>query len=939
MTDPLDDAFADAAPDDGQGPLKIVKSEPLPQAPLRIVASAPLDKSPVSHAAAQPPLSIVKSEPAPAAPASGMFSWLPSPRALAGGAVRIGGGLIASLLADAPGLGTAAGAALGGGSESLAEKIAGTEQDPAAIAIAGGLGAIPMGNFFKGAWKAAEAGAPLLEKLAILGKNTGLNALKGAGLNVGTDIASRVAHGEPVSVNSEVVPAVIGAGGAAIGSALARRAGGAEPAMMESATARPVTMTPRDLPGVPDFAPHPDLLGVPSGSPVGSTPMDRWLNQPSFEESMGSVGDAAYQASAPARDRNAITSLIGRPEPSQPTMLRDPKIAALEDMLLGSEARTPLFSGEARGSVNAGPDRFPLFGDKPSGTPEPWHVNAPDGPPEPPPEAPPWMPDTSRPPDLPGVPRGATTPDPQLDALQEMLTGIQNRRGELGPPPEPHTEGAPVAPPLEISAPAAPQHSPVGTNAHTGAETPSEGYTQAPSSPSVASSTPSASPVIERLYRMLQPIWERDNAAAPEGVGPNPPQSLAEFEAETRTDDQRSLMWQQRQIRSKIDSGELGFIDPSLAYPLGGAAAGAVAGPMIDRENPREGAVGGAALGAIAGLGLHNPAALRALRYSNLLSGMAVPKKILGDLGEMGYTALEQPGRAGALGSALASPDTLSSIAEHWNNPKIAQIERGGTPFEGPAASVLGLPSRALGAITEAAKDVYGRAGFTPEEAAAHTFTNEPNADATEKLLAFARTGLGNWLMPVAKIPLNLIERGIERTPGLGSLQSVRDWTGASPELALRRQLIGGGAMAAAGAAGAATAPGSGHEDLAKYADALPLIGGGLTVPAEAAVQAGRMMATPYKGSVLDTLAALLHGYNKALPLPTGLPDQFSTKNPAGALATWLSQFIPFGQATKKLYPVPQNEFDTRGLFFGPSTAEIPGVNESVLPRKLAPIR
>jgi hypothetical protein len=187
--------------------------------------------------------------------------------------------------------------------------------------------------------------------------------------------------------------------------------------------------------------------------------------------------------------------------------------------------------------------------------------------------------------------------------------------------------------------------------------------------------------------------------------------------------------------------------------------------------------------------------------------------------------------------------------------------------------------------------------------------------------------------MPVAKIPINLMERALEYTPGVGGLKSVRGWSGASPEVARARQIIGGAGIVGAGALGAMTGPNGPGADYANAAEWAPLMTGGLTIPAEAAFRAGRMLSTPAKDAT-DAFMALLAGYEHALPLPTGLENIDLRKSPKASVARWISQFIPYGQATKKLYPVAPSEFDTRGLMFGPTAASIPFGNEWALPRR-----
>lgn len=392
--------------------------------------------------------------------------------------------------------------------------------------------------------------------------------------------------------------------------------------------------------------------------------------------------------------------------------------------------------------------------------------------------------------------------------------------------------------------------------------------------------------------------------------------------------------------------GERGAVSTSALFPLATTLAGAAAGPFLEPDNKKLGVAGGAGAGLLLGLALHNPALLNRLRYSTLLSYMSVPKKLGGDLGELMYTAAEHPDRAGDLAKNLFSMDTLRAAREGYLRPTdqslIERVSAGRAPAqraldfgEGAPKSgfnALDIPSRALSGITEGMQSVYERAGFTPDEALERTFVNQPQSEAGRWLASGAQKPLVNVLLPVAKVATNIMERGISRTPGLSTLESVRNFSGLSPAAARRAAAITGLAMLGAGGAGYATGKGGPLEDYAAEADALPLLTGGAMVPVGAAMGAGRALSG---GGAADALAALGAGWAKGLPLPHGFePSDLAGTRAKATLARLLAQYVPFGGLGRALSPVDPKDFDTTNTLFGPTAAELPLVNEELLNQK-----
>lgn len=728
-------------------------------------------------------------------------------------AIRVGGGYIAGIPSSVPGVGSLIGGGIGGGSEALAELVGGQSFDPASIGVASAAGAIPMGKVF-GVAGAGLKDAGLLERLAIFGSKAVPNAVKGAALNVGTDLAYRGAHGDfPTSLSEETVPALIGAGGG-LAATLATR----------TALPRREPMAPYEPGPLPPTVPRTEGAPLPPAATRGPVT--------TFEQIHGFDADRLAKRSAP--------DVIG-------------------DWL------TP--RGPSEWSGTAEPGNLPL-NDAP-GVMHP-HVE--------PPESRPTSPQAALGPDV-GAGEGAT---PSV-------------------------------------APGAPQ----GTPGPTGVASPTDR--------------------MRTLYDFLKPQWAESRAKLSDVPFDIPDETFAQFNERVATDPPRQLMGEERKVRAAIDAqhppmsgSETGAVDPGLAYMLGGGAAGAVAGPVVnsaldDPTDPKFAALGGAGLGILSGMAVKSPGLLNRLRYANLLSGMAVPKKILSDVGGMGAAALEHPDKAGALARELFSPETFTAGRRGFMEGH--EFVPGAGTDARPGAEALDIFSRTLQGVTEGARSVYERAGLG-DEAALRTASNKPLSDSGKRFLSAARTPIGNFFLPIAKVPINLFERGIESTPGLGSLPAVRAWRNATPEQALKRQMIGGGAMAALGGLGAATAPGGPLEDYKDAADYAPLlVGPTLTVPAEAAMHAGRVFAGG--GDSLEGLLSLAHGYQRALPTPVMLPSSAKARTVAAEL---LAGEVPFGGLTRKLDPgYPDYHKAAKGDIFGPAIAQVPLLNEWAFGHRAAP--
>jgi hypothetical protein len=207
-----------------------------------------------------------------------------SPRDWIANAVRYGGGFLSGVpstigaVAGVPtgGLSTAAGSGLGaligGGSEGLAQLIAGEEWDAPAMGVAAGVGAIPMGG--------------IVGTTGRIASRTAGNLAKGALLGGGQEAAYRLGHGElpgrDYGMRELMLPMAMGAGGLGLAGEVGARA----------ANKLGVRGAGAEIPGE----------RVPSDTLRGSTPEARKANyqtdrgiapRPSFAEAYAAAGPPA----------------------------------------------------------------------------------------------------------------------------------------------------------------------------------------------------------------------------------------------------------------------------------------------------------------------------------------------------------------------------------------------------------------------------------------------------------------------------------------------------------------------------------------------------------------------------------------------------------------------------------------------------------------------
>jgi hypothetical protein len=211
---------------------------------------------------------------------------------------------------------------------------------------------------------------------------------------------------------------------------------------------------------------------------------------------------------------------------------------------------------------------------------------------------------------------------------------------------------------------------------------------------------------------------------------------------------------------------ERGAIDPKLAVKIGLPVAGAVAGSSLDDENPL---VGGA-LGALGGVVASNPAAtlkrFNELRAIGMLSGGALPKSVLGNIGAH-LNAAGEMGSIAPIKEMLRLPENAKVAGRAF----MAQTKPGGSMTSGAQVEGLGklnLPGRIMGALDDASAQSLERAGVPTDRARQLQLMEQNPAGAGGAALQRSfDTRLGRFLVPFQRVPLNQWAQGVEALDGM----------------------------------------------------------------------------------------------------------------------------------------------------------------------------
>lgn len=437
--------------------------------------------------------------------------------------------------------------------------------------------------------------------------------------------------------------------------------------------------------------------------------------------------------------------------------------------------------------------------------------------------------------------------------------------------------------------------------------TPADGASNRPPNPRIP-------PKITALWQDLMPKWKQALAAQEGDQIPftvDPREDLLPFAKRVMDEDPRTLMGAERKVRAAVDSGEEGSASNELLARLGIAGAGAVGGSLIDKEHPGRGAVLGLAAGAGIPALIRNPEALEKLRYFSMLSGPGTQaKNLIGNAGAVTARAVEEglggdAGKAKRILGSFFSRETGDNMRDAFLHPR----EEGAW---GDTSGAIGVPGRIMGAVDEGTMGALRRAGLPDSEAHLTAFRGDPRSEVGRAIAEFPARGgtYGRLALPFARTATNILERGIERTPGLGSLPAVRAMTRASAKEALIRQMVGAGA----GVAGYEVGDENPYVGAALGPYALPF---GIGAAAGAASRKG--------GSGLRQAQAAVKTFGQSVPLPSDTAITSPGDLPA--------QFVPNGLTFLGPQLPPDMTYDTSaedvpGWLANKSIAKIPWLNQ-----------
>lgn len=159
------------------------------------------------------------------------------------------------------------------------------------------------------------------------------------------------------------------------------------------------------------------------------------------------------------------------------------------------------------------------------------------------------------------------------------------------------------------------------------------------------------------------------------------------------------------------------------------------------------------------------------IRRQGMLTGLAIPKSLLGNLGAGITTSIEE-GSTAPLKEMLRLPTNVRNAVDAF--------KRGAT-YQGQPTSKWAIPGRILGATDEAATAALQRAGIAPEAAAKTMLQSE--VDLGPQVRGALDTRLGQYLVPFRRTPIN---------QAVGALDTMSDWSDRG-KVAANAAALGGG--------------------------------------------------------------------------------------------------------------------------------------------------
>ncbi len=212
---------------------------------------------------------------------------------------------------------------------------------------------------------------------------------------------------------------------------------------------------------------------------------------------------------------------------------------------------------------------------------------------------------------------------------------------------------------------------------------------------------------------------------------------------------------------------ERGFIDPKLALKLGATVAGGAGGAALANDDSK---LAGGIVGALTAMAATNPMAaakrFNELRMIGMLSGGALPKSVLGNIGAH-LNAAGELGSMKPIKEMLRVPTNLKNAKAGWK----AQTQPGGGMTSGAKVQGLGrlnVPGRVMGAFDDASQESLKRSGVSPERAKQLTLMEDnPAGFGANALQRAFDTRIGKFLVPFQRVPLNQFSQGAEALDGL----------------------------------------------------------------------------------------------------------------------------------------------------------------------------
>lgn len=260
-------------------------------------------------------------------------------------------------------------------------------------------------------------------------------------------------------------------------------------------------------------------------------------------------------------------------------------------------------------------------------------------------------------------------------------------------------------------------------------------------------------------------------------LGKTPAEIRAAAPGPSRWPATKNLAEMDRDYLRRIND-ERGAIDPKLLRTAGLGAAGAATGAALANDDHK---LGGGIVGGLAGMAAANPSTflktVQALRVTGMLSGAALPKSALGNVGA-GLTAAAEGGSMAPIREMFRFPTNLRNAAEGF---KAAGVDK------------INIPGRAMNALDTATTRGLQRAGLSEAEAQ-RLLLSKPNP-VEGRFGDMIKSPIGKVVMPFQKVPFNTVIEGVN------SLKELHPQSGAP----MVRKVLTAGAGAAGAAAGTQT--------------------------------------------------------------------------------------------------------------------------------------